>query len=208
MTPDRSEPMHHARQLAGQHKRSLVLAALEAAIESGRHPTIAGIARAAGVGRKFIYDHPDLRAQITLRVAQATERETNTMIAAARVTGASLRADLENARAQNRRLNKQLRALENRLSHAEGQRLVADDLLPETMLAELADQQLARRLGELEQQLFETKDAHRRTVEELEAARAINRELMQRANRPPDDSSDRTHRAWPTTNPSGTEQGT
>ncbi len=207
MTPDRSEPMHHARRLAGQHKRTLVLATLDAAIESGRHPTIAGIARTAGVGRKFIYDHPDLRAQITLRIAQATEREANTMIAAARVTGASLRADLENTRAQNRRLNKQLRALENRLSHTEGTRLVADDLLPETMLAELADQQLARRLGELEQQLFETKDAHHRTVEELEAARAINRELMQNANRTPDDSSDRTRR-WPTTHTSNTEHET
>jgi chromosome segregation ATPase len=207
MNPDRSEPMHHARRLTSQHKHTLVLAALDAAVESGRHPTIAGIARSAGVGRKFIYDHPDLRAQITLRVAQATEREANTMIAAARVTGASLRADLENARAQNRRLNKQLRALENRLSRAEGERLVADELLPETMLAELADQQLARRLGELKQQLFETEDAHRRTVEELEAARAINRELMQHANRPPDDRSDQTRRR-PTTHPSNTDDGT
>jgi chromosome segregation ATPase len=127
------------------------------------------------------------------------------MITAARVTGASLRADLENARAQNRRLNKQLRALENRLSRAEGERLVADELLSETMLAELADQQLARRLDKLEQQLFETKDAHRRTVEELEAARAINRELMQHANRPPDHSSDRALR---TANPSRTEHET
>lgn len=203
---DRSEPMHHARRLTGQHKRTLVLAALDAAIESGRHPTIAGIARVAGVGRKFIYDHPDLRAQITLKLAQATERDANTMVAAARVTGASLRADLENARAQNRRLNKQLRALENRLSQAEGARLIADDLLPETMLAELADQQLARRVGELEQQLFETKEELRRTVEELEAARAINRELIQQANRPPDDSSDRTRRVRRTTKPSRAEE--
>jgi len=105
--------MHHARRLTGQHKHTLVLAALDAAIERGRHPSIAGIARAAGVGRKFIYDHPDLRAEITLRVAQATEREANTMVAAARVTGASLRADLENSRAQNHRLTKQLRALFN-----------------------------------------------------------------------------------------------
>lgn len=184
MTPDQSEPMHHARRLTSQHKRTLVLAALDAAIASGRDPSIAGIARSAGVGRKFIYDHPDLRAEITLKLVQATEREANTMVAAARVTGASLRADLENSRAQNRRLNKQLRALENRLSQAEGARLVADDLLPDGMLAELADQQLARRVGELEQQLFETQEELRRTTEELEAARAINRELMQQANRP------------------------
>lgn len=206
MTPDRSEPMHHARRLTSQHKHTLVLAALDAAVESGRYPTIAGIARTAGVGRKFIYDHPDLRAQITLKLTQSTEREANTLVAATRVTGASLRTDLENARAQNRRLNKQLRTLENRLSQAEGAHLVADDLLPETMLAELADQQLARRVDELEQQLFETKEELRRTVEQLEAARAINRELMQHANRPADGSSGRKPRVRRTTKPSSAEK--
>ncbi|MGO9661666.1 MAG: hypothetical protein ACLP7F_25340, partial [Acidimicrobiales bacterium] len=107
----------------------------------------------------------------------------NEMAAAARVTAASLRAELENSRAQNRRLTKQVRALENRLSRAEGARLVADDLLPEEMLAEIADQQLARRVSTLGQQLFEAKEELRRTTEELEAARAINRELMQQTNR-------------------------
>jgi hypothetical protein len=43
MTPDRSQPMHHARQLASRHKRTLVLAALDAAVGSGRHPTIASM---------------------------------------------------------------------------------------------------------------------------------------------------------------------
>lgn len=123
-----------------------------------------------------------------------------------RVSGASLRADLENSRAQNRRLNKQLQALESRLSQVEGERLVADDLLPDRMLVELADQQLARRVGDLEQQLFETKEELRRTTEELEAARAINRELMQLSNRPPDDGSNRTRRARQSTNPSRAEE--
>ena len=40
------------------------------------------------------------------------------------------------------------------------------------------------RVIELDQQLFETKESLRRTTEELEAARSINRELMQQANRP------------------------
>ena len=119
------------------------------------------------------------------KTAQATGRQASDLIASARVTGASLRADLENARAQNHRLSKQIRALENRLSQAEGARLVADELLPEGVLAELADQQLAARVAELDQQLFETRENLRRTTEELEAARAINRELMQQANRPP-----------------------
>ena len=184
MNADRSEPLRHARRLDSEHKRKLVLAAIDATYKQRRPPSIAGIARAAGVGRKFIYDHPDLKAAIELNAAQATERQANDMIAAARVTGASLRADLENLRAHNHRLTKQLRALENRLSRTEGARLLADKLLPDNTLAELADQQLAQRNAELDQQLFETKEQLRRTVEELDAARAINRELMQHANRP------------------------
>src|SRR2546430_7582119 len=106
--------MRQARHLQGQRKRTLVLAAIEAAVQQGQILTIAAVARTAGVGRKFIYDHPDLRAEIELKAAHATHRQANDMIATARVTGASLRADLENSRAHNRRLQQQLRALENR----------------------------------------------------------------------------------------------
>ena len=105
------------------------------------------------------------------------------MISSARVSGASLRAELENARAQNQRLTRQLRALERRLSQAEGAHLVADELLPEGALGEIADRQLADRATELDRQLFEAREQLRETTEELEAARAINRELMQQANR-------------------------
>ena len=55
--------------------------------------------------------------------------------------------------------------------------------MPEGALAELADRQLAERAAELDRQLFEAKEQLRETTEELEAARAINRELMQQANR-------------------------
>ncbi len=184
MTTDKSAPLRAARRLNGDHKRVLVLAATDAALERGRYPSIASIARQAGVGRKFIYDHPDLKADVELKLAHATGRQAGDMAAAARVSGASLRAELENTRAHNHRLSKQLRILENRLSKAEGARLVADDLLPGNLIAELADQQLARRLAELEGQLFDAREQLRRTTEELEAARAINRELMQKANRP------------------------
>lgn len=91
MATDRAESMRHARRIDSERKRRLVLAATDAQLEAGRHPTIAGIARAAGVGRKFIYDHPDLKADIELRAAQATNRQANDIASAARVTGASLR---------------------------------------------------------------------------------------------------------------------
>jgi hypothetical protein len=175
--------MHEARLLDGQRKRTLVLAATEAALQRGDGATIARIARDAGVGRKFIYDHPDLRAEIELGVIQASQRRGNDLVSAARVSGASLRVDLENSRAQNRRLTVQLRALEERLSQAEGALLVADDLLPDHIIAELADRQLAQRITELEARLFDATENLRRTAEELDAARTINRELLQRSNR-------------------------
>ena len=183
-TSEGAGPMLQARRADSEHKRALVLAATAAQLEAGRHPSIASIARQAGVGRKFIYDHADLRASIELKMAQAATFSANDMTSAARVTSASLRAELENARAQSSRLSKQVRALEARLSKAEGAHLVADELLPEGLLAELADQGLARRVEDLGQQLFEAKEQLRRMAEELEAARAINRELMQQANRP------------------------
>jgi Family of unknown function (DUF6262) len=183
-TTERSAPMLRARRVDSEHKRALVLAAADAQLEAGRHPSIASIARHAGVGRKFIYDHPDLRAAIELKLARAATCAATDMTSGARVTSASLRAELENARAQASRLAKQVRALEARLSKAEGARLVAEELLPDHALAELADQQLAKRAAELDQELFEAKEQLRHMAEELEAARAINRELMQQANRP------------------------
>lgn len=176
--------MRRARRLEGEHKSALVVAALDAAVERGRRPTISGIAREAGVGRKFIYDHPELRAQVELRAAQAADDKANDLRTAARVTGASLRADLENARAQNRRLQDRLRAAEGRLSQLQGTRVLSDESFPEAMLTELADQALAQRNAELEATVFELKEELRRTGEELDAARTINRELMQRGNRP------------------------
>ncbi len=54
-------------------------------------------------------------------MAQAATFSANDMTSAARVTSASLRAELENARAQSSHLSKQVRALEARLSHKLGE---------------------------------------------------------------------------------------
>lgn len=67
MTADRAGPMRRSRRLDGERKRTLVLAATDAVLQRGGHPNIAAIARAAGVGRKFVYDHPDLRPRSSSR---------------------------------------------------------------------------------------------------------------------------------------------
>src|ERR1039458_2970678 len=62
--------------------------------------TIAAIARRAGVSRKFIYAHPDLRTQIEHRAVRATTCDTSSAVAGGQVSVASLRADAANAEAQ------------------------------------------------------------------------------------------------------------
>jgi chromosome segregation ATPase len=92
------------------------------------------------------------------------------------VTAASLRADLENAKARNRRLEADLTALRRRLGEVIGR-----DVLAEIGGAEGPD--TASRVSQLEQTLSEAQEALARRTEELEAARQINRELMARLNR-------------------------
>ena len=62
------------RRLDSQVKRERVAAAVDARLAAGHELTIAAIARHAGVSRKFIYAHPDLRAQIEHRALQASVR--------------------------------------------------------------------------------------------------------------------------------------
>jgi chromosome segregation ATPase len=127
-----------------------------------------------------VYDHPELRAEIERRAAQVADRFTTTVTAGARVTGASLRADLENIKAQNRRLRDQVAALGRRLGET-----VAEEVRPEmTGRGErVTDDTLRARIEALEENLADVRGELARRIDELEAARQINRELMARLNR-------------------------
>jgi chromosome segregation ATPase len=96
-----------------------------------------------------------------------------------KVTVASLRADLANAKAHNHRLRQQLRALEQRLSEALG-RDIADELEP---AGERPDE-LRGQLQDAQAQLFELQEQLADAREELDAVREINRELLADRNRP------------------------
>jgi hypothetical protein len=166
------------RRLDSQDKTHRVLAALDTVIE-GRQPlTIAALARRAGVSRRFLYDHPELRAEAERRSAQAADRQAGTMTASARVTMASLRADLANAKAVNHRLTIDLAALRRRLGQSLGRDALAD--LDHAAIDPGAD--LAR-TAHLEQSLFEAGEELTRATEELDASRQINRELTASLNR-------------------------
>jgi len=92
------------------------------------------------------------------------------------VTTASLRADLENAKARNRRLESDLAALRRRLGEVIGQDVLSQISAPE-------HPSMTERAGQLEQALSGAQEALAQRTEELEAARQINRELMARLNR-------------------------
>ena len=159
------------RRLDSADKARRVLAALDATLGTGEPLTIAALARRAGVSRRFIYDHPELRAEAGRRSAQAADRHTAATTASARVTVASLRADLANAKAASRRLTTEHAALSRRL----GQDALAG--------LDPATSDTSGRLSQLEQALFEAGEQLAQRTEELQAARQINRELISRLNR-------------------------
>jgi chromosome segregation ATPase len=167
-----------ARRLDSVTKTSQVLAALDAALGAGQPLSIAALARYAGVSRRFIYDHPELRAQAERRAAEAADRRAGTSAASARVTLASLRADLANAKAANHRLNTELAGLRRRLGQ-----LLGHDVLADLDHAAPDASATTGQLAELEQALFQAQEDLAQRSEELDAARQINRELIAKLNR-------------------------
>ena len=176
-TADRTRKLTELRRLDSAAKTRRVLAALDATISAGQPLTIAALARHARVSRRFIYDHPELRAEAERRAAQAADRAAGAITAGARVTAASLRADLANAKATNHRQHTELEALRRRL----GQILGRDAL---TELGGNTDAPpAAAQLQDLQHALSEAKEQLAQRDRELTAARQINRELIARLNR-------------------------
>lgn len=167
------------RRLDSQLKHERVIAAVDARLAAGHELSIAALARHAGVSRKFIYAHPDLRDRIEQRARQSAETGTSSAAADGRVTIASLRADAANAKAQNARLRVQVRALEQRLSAMLG-RQIASEIDP---IGYEPPDQLRAQLERAQAHVFELEETLADTREELEAVREINRELLAGRNR-------------------------
>ncbi|MFN8215706.1 MAG: DUF6262 family protein [Solirubrobacterales bacterium] len=174
----RGEAMAASRRLDSQLRRERVIAAVDARLAAGEELSIAAVARQAAVSRKFIYAHPDLRAQIAERARRHHRHRGAAAVADGQVTVASLRTELANARADNHRLRRQVEALEQRLSEALGHE-VAEELEPGAERPE----ELRRRLELAEAEVFERGEALADAREELDAAREINRELLAARNR-------------------------
>lgn len=171
----RTEAMMKGRQADSARRRQRVLAILNRAVADGAEISVAGIARAAGVDRTFLYRHRDLLEKLH---ALAAAPPGNGDGVGPGVTRASLHADLLAAHERAARLNTRVQHLEKRLSETLG-----EQAWHESGLGAPADiDALHEKIVHLEQQVIDVRLQLEEREEDLAAARATNRELMTQLN--------------------------
>jgi Family of unknown function (DUF6262) len=164
-----------ARHAHSSRCRQRVITALNQAVTAGEEISVSAIARKAGVDRSLLYRHRDLHA---LLIAKAAEPPVATSTGPA-VSRASLLADLAGAHNRASRLIQENTQQRLRLSEALGEQAWRESGLggPDDI------QTLQRRLTDLEQHIVELRQRLADRDDELDAARAANRELMTTLNR-------------------------
>ena len=192
---DNSMALRRARHHDGRAKRHHagdVITTMEA---SGEPITFPAVARRAGVSTSLLYGDPELAGRVAAardRQRQAGRDRAWQLPARSLVTEQSLRADLTNAKEQNRRLTEEIKLLRERLCRQLG----ADaDLARDEALGPALDH-AEQRAAELEADnhrqrahIAELETERRELTETLDAARAMNRELMSELNRRGSDTS-------------------
>ena len=176
MTARPPQALIATRRRDSTRRRQRVLDALGQLAAAGQEISVSAVARAAKVDRSFLYRHHDLRAQIHARAAAPGTSPAST--AASRQ---SLLADLANLREQNQRLRKQNTGLTARLSEVLG-----EEVFRASGIGRADDTEALRaRAGQLEQQMLDLRQELEERTDDLNAARAANRDLMSLANRKP-----------------------
>ena len=137
--------------------------------------SISAIARAAGVDRTFLYRHRDLLEKIH---ALEAAPPAGTGTPGPGVTRASLQADLLAAHERALRLTARTRQLEKRLSEALGEQAWRESGLGAPADIDALHQKITR----LEQQAADQQLQLDEREQDLNAARAANRELMTQLN--------------------------
>jgi len=169
-----NDAMSHGRQADSARRRQRVIKALNTSLAAGDEISVSAIARHAKVDRSFLYRHPDLLAQI--HTAQA---KPAAIAGRSSVTMTSLRTDLVNTQDRANRQASRIRQLEKKLSE-----LMGDQVWRESGLGAPDDiDQMKRRITELEQQVVDLEDTLSERNQEVDAARAANRDLMNQLNR-------------------------
>lgn len=186
---DNSAALARARLREGQTKRRRALAALQAMTEAGEVIGFPAVARRAGVSVSLLYADRDLLTRIADardRQRQAgTERATR-LPTRSLVTEASLRTDLANAKEQNRHLSGELAVLRERLARglgADADHFCGRVTNPALDKLEARATELEQDNARLRQQASRLEADAKELADNLDAAREMNRELMNEVNR-------------------------
>ena len=188
---DNSAALRRARRTDARLKRQQALDAIEAIGASGEPISFPAVARRAGVSVSLLYADRELAGRIAAardRQRQAGRDRAWQLPARSLVTEQSLRVELANAKDQARRLTEEVAALRKRLARQLG---AEADAARGLALAPALDE-LEQRAAELEaenhrqrEQIARLEADGRELADTLEAARAMNRELMNELNRQP-----------------------
>ena len=186
---DNSDALKRSRRQDSRTKRRRAAETLEAMIEAGEAVTFPAVARRAGVSVSLLYADAELAGRLVearSRRRDAGLERTRRLPTRSLVSEQSLRADLANANDRVRRLSEELSVLREQLARQLGAESDAAsgrtssprlDQLEERVAALEADNvRLREQVSELESALLEANET-------LDAARAMNRELMAEINR-------------------------
>jgi Family of unknown function (DUF6262) len=172
----RTGAMRKGRQADSARRRQRVLDTISKTAAAGEEISVAGIARAANVDRTFLYRHRDLLEKI--HALEAAPPASGDGHSGPGVTRASLQADLLAAHERALRLTARIRQLEKRLSEA-----IGEQAWRESGLGAPADiDALQQKIIHLEQQAADLQLRLAERDQDLDAARAANRELMTQLN--------------------------
>jgi Family of unknown function (DUF6262) len=117
----RPDPLATAAARRHELTRSRAVQALRELDRAGTPVTFAGVAKAAGVSRSWLYTQPDISGQIRrLRKNTDAAGSAGDVPAAQRATDASLRARLATALDRNQQLAGENARLRRQLAHALG----------------------------------------------------------------------------------------
>jgi len=187
---DNSHALKRSRRRDSQAKRRKASQALQAMADAGEPVTFPAVARRAGVSVSLLYADKELAGRIS--AARSRQRDAGAdrawrLPARSLVTEQSLRADLANAKDHIRRLDQELSVLRDRLARQLGANAdIAAGRASSPLLDQLEQQaaDLQADNARLREQIAGLHEALRESSETLQAARAMNRELMAEINRP------------------------
>ncbi len=186
---DNSEALRRARGHDSRTKRQRAAETIDAFEQGGEPVSFPAIARRARVSVSLLYSDPELASRIATardRQRQAGRQRAWQLPARSLLTEQSLHAELANTKEQARQLTEEVTVLRQRLARqlgadadlARGQamRPMLEQLEERSAEVEADNHTLRQRVTQLEGELSERTDT-------LDAARAMNRELMNELNR-------------------------